>query len=531
MKVRGCDTKVDSTLLARVNAECHGKLCTYRNGQSHKTRVYTVVPGLSPTHNLGVYNNSVSSVERAFVERYFMCKTPTGFRPALPVSKKTYDSKWLKDFRSRVLSFLPNLPVLTLTQCVNLFPVSKRKVYEAAKESLEKEKLTARDASLSSFVKFEKQDVGKAPRIINPRSARYNLSLGCFLKHLEHHIFKAINKAFGARTKATVIKGFDADESAEILNSKWNLFKDPVAVGLDATKFDMHVSPVALKYEHSFYTGYWHGFRCPAFMRRFLRWLLSLQLLNRGVSRCDDGKVKFEMKGTRCSGDVNTSLGNCIIMCALVFAFAKERGVDIELCNNGDDCVVFMERSDLEKFSRGLNDWFNRYGFELTIEAPCYMLEEVEFCQTHPVHLSTGWRMVRDFRTVLKKDTMCLRPMTNIKSFRKWMHAVGSGGSQLCSGTPVLMEFYNMMTRNGTASSQFHDVSPYRFARNSKLKATMCDEARISFFHAFGVLPHMQVFMERYLSKVVIDDFSGLIVDRSDYDKFHHPGNEILTQW
>jgi len=83
--VRGRDTQVDPNLLDRVKLECRGKLCTHRNGQSHKSRVYTIVPGLAPKHNIGVYNNCVNAVERAFVERYFMCKTPEGFRPALPV--------------------------------------------------------------------------------------------------------------------------------------------------------------------------------------------------------------------------------------------------------------------------------------------------------------------------------------------------------------------------------------------------------------------------------------------------------------
>lgn len=530
--LRGCDTEVDPLLRARVNTECCGKLCTQRNGQSHKTRRFTVIPGLSPTHNFGVYNNCTTAVERAFVERYFMCKTPTGYRPALVVSKDAYGSKWLKTFRSTVLSHLPNLPVLTLTQCVDLFPASKRKVYERAKESLERAKLGWKDAVLSSFVKFEKQDVGKAPRIINPRSARYNLKLGCYLKHLEHHVFKGINKTFGARTRATVIKGFDADSSAEILRAKWDLFKDPVAVGLDATKFDMHVSKRALMYEHSFYSGYWKGFRCARQERRILQLLLGMQLRNSGVARCDDGKVTFEMAGTRCSGDMNTSLGNCIIMCSLVFAYAKELGIDIELCNNGDDCVVIMERSDLRSFTARLNEWFNRKGFELTVERPCFTFEEIEFCQTQPVWHSTGWRMVRNPATVLKKDTMCLRPMNNIKTLKKWVYAVGAGGSSLCCGTPVLNAFYGMMLRNGKKSEKFTNlISPHRFAVKSTRTASMCDEARISFYLAFGILPHDQMFIERFLQHVVIDDYEEGIHDRDMLDKFHYPGNEILTKW
>jgi hypothetical protein len=516
--VRGCDTGVDDALLERIKTNCHGKLCAHPNGLPHKTRVYTVVPGFSPDHNLGVYNNSIGAVQRAFVERYFLCKTSQGFRPALPVQNGAYDSKWLKRFRRSVLAYMPKLPVLTLTETVSLFPAQKRKVYQRALESFEKAKLSFKDSRLSSFVKFEKQDVSKAPRIINPRTARYNLNLGRYLKHMEHHVFTSINKAFGSASGATVIKGFDADESARILRRKWDRFANPVAVGLDATKFDMHVSQTALKYEHSFYNEYW---RSPELAK-----VLTWQLRNSGTAYCLDGKVEFQMKGTRCSGDVNTSLGNCIIMCGLVFAYAKELGLDVELANNGDDCVVFMDRSSLEVFRARVDEWFRVKGFELTVEATCFQFEEVEFCQTHPVLLSTGWRMIRVPSTVLKKDTMCLTPVQNIGALRKWFHAVGSGGISLNSGVPVLEEFYRMMKRNGRASGKFVEINPHKFARTSSETAIVNDEARVSFYMAFGLLPHRQVEMEKFLRNAEIGEFSGEF-DR-DQVVFRYPGNEIL---
>lgn len=524
--VRGRDTKVDPDLLNRVKLECRGQLSTHRNGLSHKSRAYTTVPGLAPKHNLGVYNNGVDAVERAFVERYFLCKTQDGYRPALPVKFSTYDSsKHLKDFRSKLVSYMPHLPVLTLAQCVNLFPASKRKVYERALNSLERARLTREDARLSSFVKFEKQDVSKAPRIINPRSARYNLHLGCYLKHAEHHFFTAINKCFGAKTKATVIKGYDADVSAEILRAKWDRFSEPVAVGLDATKFDMHVSPAALKFEHSNYLAYYKRMVSKQQYKE-LKTLLSWQLNNEGVARCEDGKVKFAMDGTRCSGDVNTSLGNCIIMCALIYSYKLVTGVDVELCNNGDDCVVIFERQYLKQFCDGLRDYFLRFGFDLTIESPCFTFEEIEFCQTHPVLLETGYRMVRVPRTVFIKDTMCLHTVPNISVFRKWLYAVGIGGTALCSGVPVLEEFYQAFVRNGIHSNSFRDENPHRFARKSTRSAKVNDEARISFYHAFGILPHMQVFMERFCRTIHIGELDSVTKEMDDV--VHQPGGEIL---
>lgn len=528
MTVGGSDTVCNPQLRLRVRKECAGKLCVHRNGLLAKPRKFTMIPGFTQDHNLGVYNNCVDTVERAFTERYFMCQTPEGFRPALPVSPRRFDDDLLlSEFRAWTLAFTPKLPVMTYQQTVDLFPASKRKVYEEAWESLSRKgPVCARDAHLTSFVKFEKQDIVKAPRVINPRSARFNLEVARFLKHLEHLLFKSMHKAFGllwpdghARSKATVFKGMDADQSAACLRDKWEAFSDPVAIGLDARKFDMHVSTAALKYEHSFYNLYWKN--------PFLRWLLRKQLYNKGKARCKDGTVEFEMRGTRTSGDINTSLGNCILMCSMVWAFCSEHHVRCELANNGDDCVLIVERSDLHKLDL-IKEHFVSLGFDVVLEEPVYEFEKIEFCQTHPVKLSTGWRMVRNPFTCFRKDTMCLRPMANDGTFRKWLGAVASAGTSLCAGVPVLENFYKCLGRRGIESTKFGDlISPYRFARTSSVRATLCDEARVSFAIAYDITPSEQVLMEELFDSIDIGELDLSVIERSALT-FGLPGAQIL---
>nr|QKN88911.1 MAG: hypothetical protein 1 [Riboviria sp.] len=451
--------------------------------------------GIGPDHNLGVYNNNVDTIERAFTERYFLCKDGEGFRPAFQVSNQAYRSTELVTFRDEVMRHMPHLPVLSLDQVVESYHGPKRRVYEEARNSLYQTSLSARDAKLSSFVKFEKQDVSKAPRVINPRSPRYNLTLGRFLKHAEHHYFRAINKVWGQRTRATIIKGFNADASASILHDKWTVFKRPVAIGLDASKFDMHVSVQALKYEHSFYQSLFPG-------NRTLKELLSWQLLNRGVARAADGLVKFAMPGTRSSGDLNTSLGNCILMCGLVWSYCQEKGIDAELANNGDDCVLIVESDALATVQDGLDLWFRKRGFAMTVETPVYEFEQIEFCQTHPVQLSSGWRMVRNLSAVLQKDPMCLLPISNARSMERWWGAVGVCGKILCSGVPVHSSFYSLMDRSGdTTEGVIKEVYRNRsvlYNMRGVAEATCDARARVSFYYAFGVLPDEQLCMERY---------------------------------
>jgi len=512
VKVCGSQTQLSNVLRERVANECKGSLCVRRNGLSCKTREFTVLTGFGPNHNLGVYNNSVDTIERAFAERYFLCSEGGGFRPALEVGPSNYRTPELSEFRSIVLDAMPNLPVMTSQQVVDTYRGSKKQLYQRALYSLEETELAEVDSHLSAFVKFEKQDVAKAPRVINPRSTRYNLRLGKYLKHAEHKFFTSINKAFGAHTVATVIKGLNADDSAAVLRAKWDRFHDPIAIGLDASKFDMHVSVAALKYEHSFYTGL---FPRSKELRKLLRW----QLNNKGVARAVDGTVKFSMSGTRCSGDLNTSLGNCILMCSLIWEYAKKCNVIVELANNGDDCVVFMERGDEAAFSVGLSKWFRNKGFAMTVEPTVDEFERVEFCQTRPVQLRTGWRMVRNLSACLEKDPMCMIGVPNTNVHRKWMGAVGDCGGVLSSGVPVHSSFYNIFTRSGLGCSEGMKAQIFKNRSQLQLAAGLSTgevdaNARVSYYYAFGVLPDDQVVMERSFGNVTITDVELNVIPR-----------------
>jgi len=110
------------------------------------------------------------------------------------------------------------------------------------------------------FVKYEKTDrttkEDPVPRVISPRDPKYNIQLGRYLKPIEERIFKALGKMFG---HPTVMKGMDTDRTASVLHEKWDHFNNPVAIGLDASRFDQHVSLEALKFEHSVYAACFRG--------------------------------------------------------------------------------------------------------------------------------------------------------------------------------------------------------------------------------------------------------------------------------
>lgn len=455
-------------------------------------------------HDLGVYNNSVDTVERALLERYFLCEVDGEFLPALSVSSRAFETAGLTRFRQKLVSEVrETATVLRLRDVVKEYRGPKYRIYEAAYRSLMRSRVNPKDAKLKPFTKFEKQSLSKAPRIINPRSPRYNLMLGKYLKVNEKKFYRAINLAWGEHTSHTVIKGLNVFESAEVLRAKWNRFRDPVALGLDAKKYDMHCGVEALQYEHSVYNR--------TFNRKELERLLSWQLYNVGRAYCADGEVNFRVRGTRCSGDLNTSLGNCVLMCGMLFELCEELGIEAELANNGDDCVLFLDRADLARLMARVVPYFVTKGYRMTVEKPVDVFEQVEFCQSRPVSLPGGWAMVRNVRTCLNKDPMCLIPIQNNKVWRKWLGAVGECGLSLVPGCPVLQSFYGCFHRNGTRAGTRFKETVFRntsaMERGAGLGVAVTDVtpgARASFYRATGITPAYQIELELYYDRMVI---------------------------
>lgn len=264
-----------------------------------------------------------------------------------------------------------------------------------------------------------------------------------------------------------------------------------MAVGLDASRFDQHVSRPALEWEHSVYNSCYHDSE----LAKLLRW----QIDNVGVAYTPDGRINYQVDGCRMSGDMNTALGNCLLMCALVWQLLRERAICGELVNNGDDCVVIIERSDLQKFSFGIHSWFLEYGFSMKVEDPVFVFEHIQFCQMQPVFDGARWRLVRDPRIALDKDGINLRPGN--QRFEDWLRTVGECGLAITSGIPICQAYYEFDMRVGGNVRTFDTCGmSYLRGKLESKSAPVTTAARVSFWRAFGVAPHQQVAVEEHLS-------------------------------
>jgi hypothetical protein len=356
--------------------------------------------------------------------------------------------------------------------------------------------LSKRDARLKTFVKAEKLNLSKkpdpAPRVIQPRDPRYNVVVGPYLKPLEHKVYKAIAAVWGG---PTVMKGFNAVEQGCIIRGMWDSLGDPIAISIDASRFDQHVSADALRWEHSVYNGV---YKSPLLAK-----LLSWQVGNEGKAFTPEGVVTYSVAGCRMSGDMNTALGNCLLMCAMCHQLFEKLGIVGRLANNGDDCVLFVERRDAARLIKTIPKFFLGFGFTMKVEAPVDVFEKIEFCQTQPVYDGTTWRMVRSPRVCLDKDGINLRPGN--RSFEGWLGSVGECGMALTSGIPILQSYYQYLIRVSNGKRAVLEVTGMEYLRGnliSSAPSSISDDARLSFWRAFGVQPHRQVLIEESLDEL-----------------------------
>lgn len=484
---------------------------TYGQAQVEPRELYQVT-GLGPQGSLGIWNGDIHTLRSALLERMYFCKVGQGFEPA-PLVQRGYVDSVLREFHGLLVKRFSATP-FTTDEVVDTYKGRKKSIYERAQENLRMYGLKRKHATSVAFVKVEKVKLSGAPRVIQPRKPEYNLMLGKYIKVVEHRLYRRIAKIFG--DGPTVMKGYTVVDVARICRAKWDSFRQPVALGLDATKFDMHVGPAMLGWEHSIYNA--------IFQSEELRRLLEWQMNNRGLAFAPDGKLRYKVRGKRFSGDMNTALGNCIIMCGLVWTYAKLRGVDIKLVNNGDDCVVFMEREDLDKFTQGLDEWFLTMGFRMVAEPPAFEFEHLEFCQMHPIMGADGWIMVRNLSAALVKDCLVTTKFDG-DGLQKWLYAVGECGLSLCSGIPVMQAFYEAMMRNGVKNDGISNSVQFsgsglrmmRYTESCTIRS-ISPRSRLSVYNAWGVTPDEQIALEEHFNSWTLDLDCGVL----DIETIHH---------
>jgi len=377
---------------------------------------------------------------------------------------------------------LPTLKRNTFSQVISHYTGAKRKEYERGAESLAQDPLNNLDARVRMFLKDDKYHTFdfKAPRCIQFRNKRYGITLASYLQPIEEYIYSLEDES-GSRVFA---KGRNVDERASDLRQKWDDFCDPVALCLDHSKFDCHVSVKLLKQEHRAYQTLFPGDRC-------LKQLLKGQLVNKGSTR--NGTV-FKTTGTRMSGDQNTGLGNSILNYGMLAEFVK--GVKARFYIDGDDSVVIVERGRVSQLKLGV---FRTFGMNTKLEV-VDEFEHIEFCQSRPVWDGVAWHMIRNpMRVIARLPWLVKRNHLNV--IPRYLKSVGMCEMVLNLGIPVMQEIARTLISKG--SGKYMKTDRHYLAKLSKIKpwnvkpVPIRQVTRESFEKAWGITIEEQMKLEK----------------------------------
>lgn len=527
----------------------HPNIVVQRTMGTHKSRRSHAISGLAGGEAFEMHNDSLDNGILALNMRVFNTKrdgkyvtTPqpsnsglfspravsstVKFGTTLPVSCV---SKMLAPFSELFLPLITPSTPIPLESFPGLYSGAMAMMKQRAVDKVIATGYRLCYSFISMFVKSELINVTRKSfaeidcRAIQPRSQEHLVSIGRFFKVIEHSIYEHIDTVFNYANPTcptpTIIKGYNVKDQGEIIVKKFNSIPDCVAIGCDAKRYDQCISKPMLEWENDIYPRYFNN---PEDKKEFAK-LLALQVNNKGFASFYDGEIKYTVSGCRMSGDMNTGLGNCLDMCAMMWCFLHYCGVTLfAFANNGDDGVIFISRADLHKVTRSrMKHWFRTMGFEMVMEDYVDVIEHIEFCQQHPVWDGTSWRLVRNPKVCTTKDSMNVKRFQTFSEYVGWTGAVGKCNLALTSGMPMLQDHALAMINNSLSLPERYPQEKVKAYKPSRQEAyrrkfagahgmdsvavPITEDARFSFYLAFDILPDVQIEKEAEYRNVQLE--------------------------
>lgn len=200
--------------------------------------------------------------------------------------------------------------------------------------------------------------------MIQARHISFNIEYGRYIKPIEDRLCGFVQ--FGKGTNLNIASKIYS------LSKRFTHYTE-----IDHTTFDAHVTKEMLQLTHTYYQScYFHN--------KELR-LLSKKTLNNACKTRT--KIKYRVKGTRMSGDVDTSLGNSLINYAILKEVISKLYGKTEIIVNGDDSIIFTNRGVEPEI---LKTELLKYNMESKVQESVTNIHKVEFCKNRLVINSKG---------------------------------------------------------------------------------------------------------------------------------------------
>lgn len=469
-----------------------GEVCIKKRDGVAKDRKYLILFDIAKNSNYSVHNLDSTNTLRGIIERIFLVKGDDGVMgaPVQPL-KNIFKLRCSQLVQKLVWRVPPAVP-LTYEQFISSRPNHKRTLYQRAHESLKNLEISEVDRVWKIFVKAEKLNLSNkpdpSPRIIYPRDPRYNIELGKFITAIEHDVYRSLDKLFGHRS---IAKGRNGDERADMLMEAWNQFDKPVAIGVDAARFDQHTSIPALQMEHSVYNKIFKG--DPELQK-----LLSWQLKNKGVAYFEDASIKLKVDGRRGSGDMNTALGNVIIMSLMIMAYIRDFNINSRVIDDGDDAILIVETRDLGRILDTIKPYFKDFGYKLKVEGIYRHIYDVEFCGSRLYRDGVHSTMIRCVDDCLDKDLISTKPIRDEVSWRNQCTSIGMCGSSLMGNVPIAHAFYKALMLNGSYDISFmYNSGMHWLSKNMEKRGAVTQFGRYWYWLMTDITPDEQIEIEK----------------------------------
>lgn len=472
-----------------------------------KISTFAVITCLPYTYRVSIHNSCLCNEVVALSNRHLVDRDYIPFDNALWLAALKYSEKYILDL---------DVEWINHWKIANNYSGGKRMQYLRACRWVDVEGFVRKDAVLKMFVKPDKypeaEIMDKPPRAIQYRTPKYNVMLASYLKDLEHKFYTIGTGPTGTTDTA---KGWNVQQRADILIQKAAHFKDPLFVNIDYSKMDSCVRP-----EHQ--RSIFRRIYLKKFPSKVLKQLLWAQLRNKGYSKHG---IKYSMRGSRCSGDFTTGFENSIINWVILRYVVLRANISVELFIDGDDSIVIMERWDAFKFQYYANALIPKLGFEAKFKW-AEDIQQIDFCHT---------RLVFTDPPLMAREPIRAMSLFNISlkhyPAKVWPRLVQA--KSLCEkygnpGSPILMTL-GEKTSNLYKPLFDKDSFDYLTVNKSVKIVQVDDNARQSYYLAFGISPYEQELIERDESldirysgdyyRDVIEKYNT-IDDRCDYSYF-----------
>lgn len=487
-----------------------------RTAEWGQNRQALIFHGMSGGAQYLFHNNNLTNGVAMVIERLLFRKKDGQFHA--PTQPSDDYLAMLSRFNCKFRPYLPQLLPYKHEELIAGYKGRKAKNYSRKAKDHVFGTCRWKDGAVSGFMKQEfvasKVDLmdnkpTNIVRAIQPRSLAYRLDSLCYFKRAEKPLLYALDRFLqndlGFPHRA-IAKGMNNAQRAANIKLAWEYHDRPSGVGADISRMDQSVSVPLLKDEAETWLDIFD--HCPYFTK-----LLAMQRSYDYFCNVPDGNIRLSgIKGRRCSGDGNTGSGNTLIVAKIMWLFAKRLllvDISITFLIDGDDVIVFTDDQHNKYVGTYLVEFFIGFGFVMKIEGKAWELEEVEFCQSHPVNVDGEWLMVRNPKACLMKDVMTFAKFQHKKPFDTYRWNLMKCGESLAGGVPILNAFYQHVGRGAPVVRKKRQLWENRpFFKGIQYSARgmhrtfhlPSDATRESFAKAFFVSPADQIAIELYYS-------------------------------